>query len=91
MSVEAREGDPDPTLTMYRRSLEIRGRLREGGLEWMETDTSQVLAFRRPNGWVSVANFGNVPYSLPEGELLLSSSPVSNGALPGAATAWLLR
>ncbi len=89
LSVEAESGDSDSTLTMYRRALEIRSRLREGGLEWMETGNPQVLAFRRPNGWVSVTNFGDELYELPDGELLLSSSPVVGGFLPGAATAWL--
>jgi alpha-glucosidase len=89
LSVEAEDGDPESTLTMYRRALDIRGRLREGGLEWMETGNTLVLAFRRPNGWVSVTNFGELPYELPDGELLLSSAPATNGKLPGAATAWL--
>lgn len=89
-SVEAEEGDDDSTLNLYRRALEIRSRLRSGGLEWVETGRSDVLAFRRPDGWTSVTNFGAVPFLLPDGELLLSSAPVTDGSLPGAATAWLL-
>ncbi|MHC5797233.1 glycoside hydrolase family 13 protein [Lacisediminihabitans sp. FW035] len=89
LSVEAQESDPESTLTLYRRALEIRGHRREGGLEWLETGSDQVLAFRRSNGWMNVTNFGDIPWRLPEGRLLLSSAPIENGDLPGAATAWL--
>ncbi|BDZ48303.1 glycosidase [Frondihabitans sucicola] len=88
-SVEAEESDPDSTLNLYRSALALRSRLRSGGLEWIETGRADVLAFRRPNGWISVTTFGDDPVPLPDGELLLASAPVSNGILPGAATAWI--
>ena len=55
-----------------------------------------MLAFERPGGWLSVTNFGEAPVALPEGEVLIASSPLEGGEddeilLPGATTAWLWR
>ncbi|MGJ9403981.1 glycoside hydrolase family 13 protein [Arthrobacter sp. KK5.5] len=89
-SVEAQDGVPGSTLELYRAALRLRRELQtEETLEWVETGSESVLAFRRPNGWVTVTNFGDEPAPLPEGEVLLGSAPVADGALPGAATAWL--
>ena len=33
--------------------------------------------------------FGDEPFALPAGELLLASAPVVDGALSGVGTAWL--
>ena len=89
-SVEAEDADPDSTLHLYRTALGLRGQLQsEEHLEWLETGRDDVLAFRRPNGWTSVTVFGDEPYALPAGELLLASAPVADGALSGVGTAWL--
>jgi len=89
-SVEAEDADPDSTLNLYRAALGLRGQLQsEEHLEWLETGRDDVLAFRRPNGWTSVTVFGDEPYRLPAGELLLASAPVADGALSGVGTAWL--
>ncbi|SEE90629.1 glycoside hydrolase family 13 protein [Ruania alba] len=90
-SVQAQDGVPGSTLTLYREALALRRELQsEETLEWLETGDEQVLAFRRPNGWVSVTNFGTDAVELPEGELLLSSASLTAaGHLPGATTAWL--
>ncbi len=90
VSVEAEDADPDSTLNLYRKALGLRGQLQsEEHLEWLETGRDDVLAFRRPNGWTSVTVFGDEPYDLPAGELLLASAPVADGALSGVGTAWL--
>ncbi len=90
VSVEAEDADPDSTLNLYRKALGLRGQLQsEEHLEWLETGRDDVLAFRRPNGWTSVTVFGDEPYDLPSGELLLASAPVADGALSGVGTAWL--
>ena len=89
-SVEAEDADPGSTLHLYRTALGLRGQLQsEEHLEWLETGRDDVLAFRRPNGWTSVTVFGDEPYALPAGELLLASAPVADGALSGVGTAWL--
>ncbi|WP_017588691.1 glycoside hydrolase family 13 protein [Nocardiopsis ganjiahuensis] len=89
-SVAVQEEDPGSTLNLYRRALAHRRRLRAGeSLEWVETGHEQVLAFRRPNGWLCVTNFGDSAVDLPEGEVVLTSRPLEGGRLPGATTAWL--
>ena len=46
-----------------------------------------MLWFERPGGWHSVTNFGDAPVELPDGEVLVTSVPLVDGLLPGAATA----
>ena len=88
-AVEAESGRTGSTLELYRAALALRHRLQAAEqLEWLPSEPS-VLAFRRPGGWVSVTNFGTVPVTLPEGELLICSEPAVDGKLPGYATAWL--
>lgn len=89
-SVEAQEGQAGSTLSLYRRAMALRSQLQTAeALEWLETGRDDVVAFRRPNGWTSVTNFGTEAFELPAGEVLVSSSPLEAGSLPGAATAWL--
>ncbi|MCP2264585.1 glycoside hydrolase family 13 protein [Promicromonospora thailandica] len=90
LAVEVQEDDAASTLTLYRRALGLRRELQtEEELTWVETGHADVLAFRRPNGWLSVTNFGDAAVDLPDGEVLLASAPLENGRLPGATTAWL--
>lgn len=90
-SVSAEEVDPNSTLNLYREALRLRRELQtEETLEWLETTSETVLAFRRPNGWVCVTNFGTDPVALPAGEVLLSSAALgSDNELPGESTVWL--
>lgn len=89
-SVEAQDGVAGSTLELYRDALRLRRELQTAEtLEWVETCADSLLAFRRPNGWVTVTNFGDAPAALPEGEVLLSTAPIADGELPGASTAWL--
>jgi len=90
-SVDVQTGDADSTLELYRAALSLRGRLlTEPTLEWLDGTDEDVLAFRRPNGWISVTNFGTRPVALPDGTVVLSSGPLdTSGRLPGATTAWL--
>lgn len=90
-SAESQEQDPHSTLSLYRRALTLRRELQsEEALEWIETESPEVLAFRRPNGWICVTNFGPAAVPIPSGELLLSSSRLTvEGQLPGETTAWL--
>ncbi|WP_029150187.1 glycoside hydrolase family 13 protein [Microbacterium indicum] len=89
-SVEAEDDDASSTLNLYRRALALRHELQTGEeLEWIEALTGgDVLAFRRPNGWTCVTNFGDEAVALPAGELLLASGPVDD-ELPAATTVWL--
>ncbi|GAA2108052.1 glycoside hydrolase family 13 protein [Microlunatus panaciterrae] len=89
-SVEAQEQDPTSTLAFYRQALAHRRRLETAEkLDWVAGDNPELVQFVRPGGWVSVTNFGTEPVELPAGELILSSSPLVEGKLPGETTAWL--
>ncbi|WP_020385787.1 glycoside hydrolase family 13 protein [Kribbella catacumbae] len=89
-SVEAQEGDPSSTLSLYRKALAVRRGLQTGaGLEWID-GVEWGLHFSRPGGWQSVTNFGAAPIELPEGAVVLSSSPLEGDKLPTDTTAWLI-
>jgi alpha-glucosidase len=89
-SVEAQEGDPDSTLSLYRKALAVRRGLQTSeGLEWVD-GSEEVLHFRRPGGWQSVTNFGAAPIELPDGAVVLSSGPMEGDKLPADTTAWLI-
>ncbi|MCD5341717.1 glycoside hydrolase family 13 protein [Arthrobacter sp. AK04] len=89
-SVEAQDAQEDSTLSLYRRALALRSQLQTAEtLEWLGTGRTDVVAFRRPNGWTSVTNFGKEAFELPAGKVLVSSSPLEADSLPGATTAWL--
>ncbi|TWD83129.1 alpha-glucosidase [Kribbella amoyensis] len=90
-SVEAQVGDPDSTLSLYRKALAVRRGLQTGeGLEWVD-GVDWLLHFKRPGGWQSVTNFGAAPVELPEGAVVvLSSGPLEGAKLPTDTTAWLI-
>lgn len=89
LAVSVEDGDPASTLTHYRAALAARARLQSGEeLTWVE-DVDSVVHFARPGGWHSVTNFGVAPVELVDGEVVLVSSPLLDGALPPQATAWV--
>ena len=90
-AASAQDGVEGSTLELYRAALGLRRTLQTAEeLEWLDAGSPDVLAFRRPNGWTSVTNFGGDPVPLPAGEVLLSSAPLGDGELPGATTVWLV-
>jgi alpha-glucosidase len=92
LSVETQEGDPSSTLWMYRDALRLRRRLQSSErLRWVDSGYPDVLHFQRDGGWESVTNFQDQPIALPDGEILISSSVVTDGRLPANSTAWLVR
>jgi alpha-glucosidase len=87
-AVAAQQSDPASTLEFYRVALRLRHRLQAAeDLTWVESGPD-LLAFRRPGGWLSITNFGAEPVPLPPGEVLITSdgNPTELG---GYATAWL--
>jgi len=95
LSAKAQEGDPSSMLSFYRRALRLRRALPAlaggGGAEtltWLDLG-DDVLAFTRAAELAFVVNTGSSPITLPAGEVLLASEPVSGGTLPGDATAWI--
>ncbi|MDR1295320.1 MAG: glycoside hydrolase family 13 protein [Bifidobacteriaceae bacterium] len=91
-SVEAEDATPTSTLNTYRQALALRRRLGHGEvLEWMDTGDDDVLALRRPGGWMCVTNFAGRPAVRPPGRLLMASGPLANHDLvPAATTLWLM-
>jgi alpha-glucosidase len=49
-----------------------------------------VIAYRRASGWAVMTNFSATPVALPEGEVVLTSGPLTaDGLLPQDTTAWV--
>ncbi|WP_229662525.1 glycoside hydrolase family 13 protein [Nocardioides phosphati] len=86
------ESDPDSVLNLYRRALRLRRAHFVGasGFAWVHTSETTV-AFR--HGAVEVwLNTGSDPVVLPEGEVLLASTPGSRpGLLAADSAVWLRR
>ncbi|WP_167137154.1 alpha-amylase family glycosyl hydrolase [Diaminobutyricimonas sp. TR449] len=87
---DLQNGVPDSTLELYRSALHQR---REHGLglgevEWLDGFGPEVVALRT-GGVTVVANTGADPIALPEGAVLLASSPLEGNDLPGDTTVWL--
>ena len=89
-SVELQEQDSNSVLNMYRHALKIRKSepgLGDGTMEWVDLG-GRALAFRRPGDFLCIVNFGD-DLTLPEGEILLSSTPITTNVLPADATVWM--
>jgi alpha-glucosidase len=91
LSVEAQEHDPTSTLALYRQALGWRLRFPAAeSLEWMPGTNGHVLHFGRPGGWRCVTNFGPRAVPLPDGTVVVASSPPAEGLLPADTTAWII-
>ena len=89
VSVSAQEKDPNSTLNLYRKALELRKQLLVGDeLSWLPSEPG-TLAFARSGGWTCVTNFSADPIELPAGELLIVSRELQDGKLAANSTAWL--
>ncbi len=92
LSVERQRADPDSTLAFYRRALAVRRTFADGDEQVTILDSAAgVLAFSRGEV-VTVLNCGSRATSLPEGEVLLASGPLTgDGQLPADTGVWLRR
>jgi alpha-glucosidase len=91
LTVEAQAGDPDSTLSFYRRALELRRRRSEfdgEAIEWLDSPPG-TLMFRRAGGLVCVLNAGQQPVALPDGQPVLASGALTDGQLTPDTAAWL--
>ncbi|WP_433675632.1 glycoside hydrolase family 13 protein [Microbacterium gorillae] len=89
-AVAVEDTDPDSTLSLYRKALELRHRLQtDEQLEWIETGRDDVLRFRRPNGWEVITVFGGEPFPLDGENVVLATAPLVDGAVPVDATVWI--
>jgi len=93
MTVEKQLEDEGSTLSLYRHALELRRThqaFRGDALEWYGAPAGCFAFRRRGGGLVCALNTSASPISLPPGELLLASSPLTDGKLPPDAAAWLV-
>ena len=90
LTVAAQADDPDSTLALYRRAIELRhGRGSFGpGVEFLET-APDVLSLRGSDGVTCVVNTGPTPTALPPGDLLIASAALVDGQLPPQTAAWV--
>lgn len=89
-TVEHEDKDPDSSLNLYRRALQLRKQylIGSGDLTWIST--SGVLSYKR--GPITViVNISDQPYSIAElgGQVILASHQISD-SLPPKAGLWLL-
>jgi alpha-glucosidase len=90
LTVAAEDDDPDSTLSLFRRAIEIRHRRADFSdltLEFLG-GAPDVVTFRCGDGLVCVLNAGATAVALPDGELLIASALV-DGELAGNSAAWL--
>ncbi|MGL5867344.1 MAG: glycoside hydrolase family 13 protein [Dermatophilaceae bacterium] len=95
LAVDQQHDVPGSTLELYRTLLRLRRELGlgRGAFGWHEAGVGPVVAFRAdgPGGAVLVvANLGPDDVTLPAGEVLVSSAPLTTDRrLPGDCTAWV--
>ncbi len=96
LAVDQQAGVDGSTLELYRALLRTRREqcLGRGALTWDALGSATVVAVRnsspgRDADVLVLANIGPDPVALPEGEVLVSSAPLSSGHLPADTTAWL--
>ena len=89
LSVEAQTGVDGSTLELYRAALELRDRhfRADESFEWVRRD-GDVIEFRRGSGARCVVNLGASSAPLPDGDVLIASTPLDDGVLPGDSTVW---
>lgn len=89
LAASVQDGDPGSMLTLYRRAIELRRRRLQtaSGFELVDLG-ADVLAFRHGEV-LCVVNMGDVPAEFPDGEVLLSSSPIDDRQLPPDTAVWI--
>ncbi len=88
-AVEVQDGNPGSTLELYRAALALRKRLISGeSLSWRSSE-SGTLWFEREGGWSCFTNFTDHQVSLPQGEVLLTTTEISGSKVPANSTVWL--
>ncbi len=89
-SVEAQDSDPNSSLNLYRKALEIRKSLSglgDGPMSWVDAP-DHVVAFSRPGDFYCYLNLG-ADFKLPQAaKVLVSSSPIENDILPTDTAVW---
>jgi alpha-glucosidase len=89
LAADQQTADPESTLTLYRRAIELRRSqwVGAGPLEWLNLGTG-TLAFRR-GAMTCVINLTAEPIDLPAGSQVLASGPLNEGRLGANRAMWL--
>jgi len=93
LTVEKQLRNPDSTLSFFERALEIQ-RSHPGftgeAIEWLPAPRDTLAFARGDHGLRCVLNAGKQSIPLPDGEPILTSTPLVDGKLPANAAAWLV-
>jgi alpha-glucosidase len=92
LTVQKQLADPDSTLSLFRRAIDLRHtrtEFRGTNLEWLDSPAG-TLVFRLDSGLVCALNAGGRAVGLPAGEPLLTSGPLTQNKLPPDTAAWLV-
>jgi alpha-glucosidase len=87
--VQAQERDPDSTLAFYKAALAARRKHAVELGDRVEVDVVDDVLIVRRDQLTAVLNCGDRPARLPEGDLLISSGPLVDGAVPPDTAVWL--
>jgi alpha-glucosidase len=94
LTVEAESSDPSSMLALYRDGLRLRRESPWGdatAIAWLDGPETS-FAFARGERFACLVNFGPDPVPLPRGaEVLIASSKLEGGAVPGDTTVWFLQ
>jgi alpha-glucosidase len=90
LAADQQTADPESTLNLYRRAIELRRSqwVGAGPLEWLDLGTG-TLAFRR-GAMTCVINLTAEPIDLPAGSQVLASGPLGEGRLGANRAMWLI-
>lgn len=90
LTVAAQSADPESTLSLFRRAIELRrGRTVLGrSVRWLPTAPG-LLAFQCEDGLVCLLNAGSTTVDVPAGRVVLASGPLSDGRMSPDTTLWL--
>jgi len=90
MAASNQDDDPTSILNLYRTAIALRSRhlTADDEIDMLDIDPS-VVAFRRGSGLRCVVNMGSDPVPMPEGQVVLASSPIAGAELPGDTCVWL--
>ncbi|GAC1404485.1 MAG: glycoside hydrolase family 13 protein [Mycobacterium sp.] len=91
-TVQKQLADPDSTLSLFRRAIELRQsrtEFRGATIDWLDSPAGTVV-FRIDSGPVCALNAGRRAMALPEGKVFLTSGPLADGMLPPDTAAWLV-
>jgi alpha-glucosidase len=93
LTVEAQLENPTSTLSLYRQALQLRhthDAFAGTELEWYGAPPGCFTFRRKEGGLVCALNTSDARVSLPPGQVLLASGPLTDTALPPNTAAWLV-